>query len=93
MSKYSVEPLVAVGLEGAFGLITILIAMPFLYMLRDQSSYFDLPRGWRQMIYTPSVLGSSFVIALSIGLFNFFGLSVTRHLSGESSFQTLIILC
>ena len=33
------------------------------------------------MIDTPSVLYSGIVIAFSISLFNFFGLSLTRHVS------------
>ncbi|KAG8858524.1 hypothetical protein FRB96_005196 [Tulasnella sp. 330] len=84
MAQYSVEPLVAVGLEGFFGLVSILVVMPILYLGKDQSVWLDLPRGWNQMIYTPSVLVSSFIIALSIGFFNFFGLSVTRSVSATA---------
>ncbi|KAG8930612.1 hypothetical protein FRC03_010808 [Tulasnella sp. 419] len=84
MAKYSVEPLEAVGLEGFFGCISVLMAMPFLYLFKDQSTWFDLPRGWDQMVHTPTVLWASAVIAVSIGLFNFFGLSVTRHVSATA---------
>ena len=79
MERYSVAPLVAVGFEGLFGAISILIAMPFLGLFKDRSMFFDLPRGWHQMIDTPTVLWSGIAIAISISLFNFFGLSVTRH--------------
>lgn len=84
MNRYSVAPLIAVGFEGLFGALTIIIAMPILAQLSDRSSFFDLPRGWHQMINTPAVLWSGIAIAISISLFNFFGLSVTRHVSATA---------
>ncbi|KAH9934935.1 uncharacterized protein B0H18DRAFT_927619 [Fomitopsis serialis] len=81
MARYSVAPLVAVGFEGFFGALTIVLAMPLLAHYSQVSPFFDLPRGWHQMINTPSVLWSSVAIAFSISFFNFFGLSVTRHAS------------
>jgi len=84
MSRYSVAPLVAVGYEGFFGFITIIIFMPLLARFAERSPFFDLPRGWDQITGTPSVLWSSIAIAISIGLFNGFGLSVTRHLSATA---------
>ena len=83
MGQYSVEPLVAVGLEGAFGLVSVLAVMPVLWTMRDVSTWFDLVRGWRQMTGNTNVLVSSVIIAFSIGFFNFFGLSVTRSVSGR----------
>ena len=79
MARYTVAPLVAVGFEGFFGALTIVLAMPLLAHYSSVSPFFDLPRGWHQMIDTPSVLWSGVVIAISISLFNFFGLSLTRH--------------
>lgn len=84
MAKYSVTPLVAVGLEGTFGLISVLALMPLLYTMKDLTVWFDLPRGYRQMVDNRNVLVSSFIIALSIGFFNFFGLSVTRSVSATA---------
>lgn len=84
MARYSVAPLVAVGYEGFFGFITVLIFMPLLATFADRSPFFDLPRGWHQIVNTPSVLWSSIAVALSIALFNGFGLSVTRHLSATA---------
>ena len=84
MGRYSVAPLVAVGFEGLFGALSIVIAMPLLARYASVSPFFDLPRGWHQMVDTPSVLYSGLVIALSIALFNFFGLSVTRHVSATA---------
>jgi hypothetical protein len=85
MSRYHVEPLAAVSLEGFFGLVTTLIAMPFLHLLfADRSPYFDVPRGWHQIVNTPSVYLSCFAIMFSIGSFNFFGLSVTSRVSATT---------
>ena len=87
MSTYSVAPLVAVGWEGFFGALSILLLtpLPFIFpSIADRSPFFDLPRGWHQTISNPRVLGSSVAIAFSIGFFNFFGLSVTRHVSATA---------
>ncbi|KAL0947099.1 hypothetical protein HGRIS_013237 [Hohenbuehelia grisea] len=86
MGRYSVAPLVAVGYEGLFGAITILLAFPILSIpsVAASSPFFDLPRGWHQMIDTPTVLYSGIAIAFSIAFFNFFGLSVTRHVSATA---------
>ncbi|OCB91411.1 hypothetical protein A7U60_g1365 [Sanghuangporus baumii] len=84
MSRYTVAPLVAVGYEGLFGAVTILIFMPLLARFADRTPFFDLPRGWHQMIGNPTVLWSGVAIACSISLFNFFGLSVTRHVSATA---------
>jgi hypothetical protein len=86
MGRYAVAPLVAVGFEGLFGFLTILLFVPILSIpaISSKSTFFDLPRGWQQMINTPTVLWSGIAIAFSISLFNFFGLSVTRHVSATA---------
>ncbi|KAF8844914.1 hypothetical protein BDN67DRAFT_1065705 [Paxillus ammoniavirescens] len=86
MTRWSVAPLVAVGFEGLFGALTILVLMPFLAQpsIASRSPFFDFPRGWHQMMDTPSVLWSGIAIACSISLFNYFGLSVTRHVSATA---------
>ncbi|GJE86894.1 DMT family transporter [Phanerochaete sordida] len=89
MSRYSVAPLVAVGYEGLFGALSIVILMPLLPVLRPSlppsaQPFFDLTRGLHQMLDTPTVLWSGVAIAISISLFNFFGLSVTRHVSATA---------
>lgn len=86
MTRWSVDPLVAVGFEGLFGTLSILLLMPFMAQpsISSSSPWFDLPRGWYQMIYTPTVLWSAVAIAFSIALFNYFGLSVTRHVSATA---------
>jgi len=86
MSRYSVSPLVAVGYEGLFGTLTILLFMPILALpsMTKLTPFFDLPRGWHQMVDNAPVLYSGIAIAISISLFNFFGLSVTRHISATA---------
>ncbi|KAF9050643.1 hypothetical protein BDZ89DRAFT_1154143 [Hymenopellis radicata] len=86
MGVYAVPPLVAVGWEGFFGALTILLILPILAIpsITAKTPFFDIPRGWRQMINTPSVLYSGIAIACSIALFNYFGLSVTRHVSATA---------
>lgn len=76
----------AVGYEGFFGALSVLLLFPILSIpsISKSSTFFDLPRGWYQTIHTPTVLISSVAIAISIALFNFFGLSVTRHVSATA---------
>ncbi|TFK27327.1 hypothetical protein FA15DRAFT_754267 [Coprinopsis marcescibilis] len=93
MARYSVSPLVAVGFEGLFGAISILLLFPILSIpsIAAKSPFFDLARGWNQMINTPTVMYSGVAIAISISLFNFFGLSVTRHVSATA--RSLVDTC
>ncbi|KZV91081.1 hypothetical protein EXIGLDRAFT_710613 [Exidia glandulosa HHB12029] len=84
MERYSVAPLVAVGWEGFYGVLTIVLAAPILYTFREVSPFFDLPRGWNQLIGNPTVLWAGLAIACSIACFNFFGLSVTRYVSATA---------
>ncbi|KAG8795673.1 hypothetical protein FRC17_008108 [Serendipita sp. 399] len=91
MATYSVTPLVAVGFEGLFGLLTLILVSPILIHYKSKSDFFDLPRGLHQMINNPLVLGSAFAIATSIGFYNFFGMSVTRHIS--ATMRSIIDTC
>jgi len=87
MLTYSASPLVAVEWEGFFGALSILILtpLPFLFpSIAARSPFFVIPRGWHQTISNPRILGSFVAIAFSIGFFNFFGLSVTRHVSATA---------
>jgi hypothetical protein len=88
MAKYSVAPLVAVGWEGFFGILSVLLSMPILSLYSTSSPYFDFPRGWRQITGNTIVLWSSFAIMLSIACFNGFGLSVTRSVSATARSTT-----
>jgi hypothetical protein len=84
LSRYSVDPLPAVGLEGLFGAITVLLFFPILATQKDKSTFFDLSRGWDQIVTVPAVLWSGIATAISISFFNFFGLSLTRHVSATT---------
>jgi hypothetical protein len=55
--------------------------------------FFDMRRGWNQMVGTPAVLWSGLAIMCSISLFNFFGLSVTRHVSATARSLTDTCRC
>lgn len=86
MGKYAIAPLRAVGFEGLFGALSVLVLLPILNIpsIAAKSPFFDLNRGWHQTVDTPSVLYSGIAIACSISLFNYFGLSVTRHVSATA---------
>ncbi|KAH9002172.1 hypothetical protein EDB83DRAFT_2603386 [Lactarius deliciosus] len=96
LGQYSIPPLLAVGYEGLCGAIFVLFLMPLPLFIKLPSSspaaaWFDLIRGWHQLIDTPSVLYSGIVIAYSIVLFNFFGLSVTK--SPASAYWSMARSC
>ncbi|KAJ2557521.1 hypothetical protein EV175_001297 [Coemansia sp. RSA 1933] len=85
--RYHLTPLRAVGLEGSFGAVSVMAAIPVLHLAigrYNPGGYFDAPSGFRQIVDNPSVWQTSIYIMLSIALFNFFGLSVTRYLSATS---------
>ncbi|KAL4871724.1 hypothetical protein BDV12DRAFT_163644 [Aspergillus spectabilis] len=89
LENYAMEPLQVVGWEGIFGFIVTVIASIILYLgvgrtEAGQYGYFDAKEGWRQVLSHRAVLTSSFMIMISIGGFNFFGLSVTRSVSATS---------
>ncbi|CDU23289.1 uncharacterized protein SPSC_01918 [Sporisorium scitamineum] len=89
MSRYSVEPLLAVGYEGLFGALTTLVAMPLLHYFvgrtpEGRGGYFDMSAGYYQIISVPTVFISSIAICFTIAFFNFFGLSVTRNVSATA---------
>ncbi len=84
MQVYNVHPLLAVGYEGIFGFSTILLAFPVLNKYKSYSTFFDLVAGWDQIIHNEIVLYTSIAIAISIGLFNAFGLGVTRHVNATA---------
>jgi hypothetical protein len=83
MSRCDVEPLLSAGYEGFFGFLTTAAALLVAYKFygstpAGQGGYFDVKAGWHQIVDNPPVWGSSLVIAVSIALFNFCGLAVTR---------------
>jgi len=89
MEKYSLEPLKAVAWEGIWGFLVTVIGMVILHFSYGRTAagkggYFDAEEGLWQMTHFRSIGISSILIMISIGGFNFFGLSVTRTVSATS---------
>ena len=89
LKKYSIEPLKMVGWEGLFGFVVTIIGMIILHFAigtteKGKYGYFDAVEGWRQITHYRSIAITSILIMISIGGFNFFGLSVTRTVSATS---------
>ncbi|KAL6624244.1 hypothetical protein U3516DRAFT_584821 [Neocallimastix sp. 'constans'] len=87
MSHFEVSPLKTVGLEGSFGLFTVLSAIPFLYLFigrHHQGGFFDIPDGTSQIFSNTLILLISIGCIFSIAFFNWFGLSVTNVVSATS---------
>ncbi|KAK8022332.1 hypothetical protein PG993_013099 [Apiospora rasikravindrae] len=89
LERSAIDPINVVGWEGSFGLIATLIIMLVMHFAVGQTDagrygMFDMVEGLNQMFEHKAVLISSFLIMISIGGFNFFGLSVTRSVSATS---------
>ncbi|KAI7870654.1 hypothetical protein BDF14DRAFT_1993856 [Spinellus fusiger] len=85
MAHYDVTPLKAVGLEGTFGLISVLLAMPILhFFLADTHPTFDIRVGFHDFFDNPVVWQIGLIISISIAFFNWFGLSITTSVSSTS---------
>lgn len=84
-----IDPIKVVGWEGLFGFVTTVAVMIVLHLAIGRTEagrygYFDAAEGLRQMWDEKALLVSSVIIMISIGGFNFFGLSVTRTVSATS---------
>ncbi|KAK9455496.1 hypothetical protein V1511DRAFT_521244 [Dipodascopsis uninucleata] len=89
LSKYHMDSMRVVGWEGIFGLALTAVIMLVSFITvghteNGRGGYFDIPSGFSQMFRNKSVFSSSIFIMLSIGLFNFFGIAVTRTVSATS---------
>ena len=89
LEHYALEPLKVVGWEGTFGLMVTIFGMIVLHLAvgrtaRGRYGYFDMVEGWREVTHYRAVAVSSILIMISIGGFNFFGLSVTRSVSATA---------
>ncbi|KAK4137810.1 hypothetical protein BT67DRAFT_122237 [Trichocladium antarcticum] len=89
LERSAIEPIRVVGWEGLFGFSVTLLGMVVLHLAvgrTDAGRYgpFDMVEGWRQFWEHKPVFVSSLLIMVSIGGFNFFGLSVTRSVSATS---------
>ncbi|KAG6015902.1 hypothetical protein E4U54_002742 [Claviceps lovelessii] len=88
LENSTIAPIKVVGWEGLFGFSVTVLFMIVMHVLvgrTDAGKYgpFDLVEGFRQMSQ-PNIWISSLLIMISIGGFNFFGLSVTRSVSATS---------
>lgn len=89
LHKYALQPLKVVGWEGLFGFLVTCVGYVFLHLIIGRTEagrygYFDLVEGWRQITTYKPIGVSSILIMISIGGFNYFGLSVTRTVSATS---------
>jgi len=89
LEQYALEPIKVVGWEGVFGFIVTVIGMIILHFAvgrteKGRNGYFDAAEGWREIINNRAIAVSSVLIMISIGGFNFFGLSVTRTVSATA---------
>lgn len=89
LERSTIEPIKVVGWEGLFGFFVTLLGMIILHFAVGRTEagrygIFDMVEGWRQFLEYRAVFVSSILIMISIGGFNFFGLSVTRSVSATS---------
>lgn len=96
LENYALEPLRVVGWEGIFGFSVSVIAQVILHFAvglskGGRNGYFDAREGYAQVFNNRLIAVSSILIMISIGGFNFFGLSVTRSISATS--RSIIDTC
>ena len=89
LGKYELEPLKVVGWEGVFGFTITFLGMIILHFAvgrtpAGRNGYFDAVEGWHEISTNRAIAVSSVLIMISIGGFNFFGLSVTRSVSATA---------
>lgn len=83
MAKYSIDPIRCVGWEGIFGFMITLIGMWVLHFAIG-TGYFDAVEAFHEVFTNGTIAVTSLLIMISIGGFNYFGLSVTRVISATS---------
>ncbi|KAI4193161.1 MAG: hypothetical protein LQ348_002938 [Seirophora lacunosa] len=96
LENYALEPLKVVGWEGVFGFSVTLIGMIILHLAvgrtdAGRNGYFDMQEGWREITEYQAIAVTSILIMISIGGFNFFGLSITRSVSATA--RSIIDTC
>jgi drug/metabolite transporter (DMT)-like permease len=84
-----IAPIKVVGWEGIFGFVVTVLLMVIGHLAIGQTDagrygIFDMKEGLRQMIENRELAITSVLIMISIGGFNFFGLSVTRSVSATA---------
>ena len=96
LESYALEPLKVVSWEGLFGFIVTVLGQIILHFTvgtsqKGKYGYFDAQEGYREILSNRAIAVSSILIMISIGGFNFFGLSVTRTISATS--RSIIDTC
>jgi len=89
ISSMDVPPLLAVGLEGAFGFVTLSAVLVGMYFLPGVTGLSEVPArledpidALKQVVSGNWTLTLAMIAAvLSIAFYNFFGISVTKQLS------------
>ncbi|KAK6739273.1 hypothetical protein RB195_020991 [Necator americanus] len=104
LRKYDVEPLLAVGLEGIYGLTLLIIALVPLYFIHVTPTFSTNPEGrledvffaWDQIRAEPLIAVALVGLIISIAFFNFAGTTVTKELSATTrtvidSIRTIVV--
>lgn len=96
LEQYALEPLKVVSWEGLFGFVVTILGQVILHFTVGTSKsgkygYFDAAEGYHEIFSNRAIAISSILIMISIGGFNFFGLSVTRTISATS--RSIIDTC
>lgn len=87
LSRYHVHPMEAIGYEGTFGLLFLLILVPPIYFFHaqyDPESWFNVPQGWAELVSSPYIWASGIGCIFSIAAFNGSALEVTKRLTATS---------
>lgn len=96
LENFALEPLKVVAWEGLFGFVVTVVLQIILHFTLGVSKsgkhgFFNAEEGYRQVLTNRAIGISSLAIMVSIGGFNFFGLSVTRSISATS--RSIIDTC
>ena len=87
LASYDVPPLLAVGLEGAWGILFCLALAPLAALLPASSGrqpFDSLPAALAELRAHPHLKVCVVSSLFSVALFNFFGVTLTKRLSGGS---------
>lgn len=86
IKNWTIEPLRLVGWEGTFGGVITLIGMSLLYIAVGYNTKgpFDMKNSFNELFSSDQIIYSSFAIMVSIGLFNFIGITLTSKLSATA---------
>lgn len=92
LKQQPIVPLQLVYYEGFYGAIVLFVVLSVLYFIVGgmsdgddfKSLPFNMPEGISQMVNSGLVLLGGLLIMISIGSFNFFGISLTFHLSATA---------